>query len=77
MRKKLLRLSLAVLSLTAALAVHPRAAMAFVGCPQGNVQIFVGNGFIDCYYVSGLDCSSCTYYCVDLGGTVNVNMCEE
>jgi len=82
MRKKILRLSLATLALAGVMTVQakPASASTLTGCPTGSQDIWLnvgGGGFFDCYYLYGLTCSDCAYYCPDVGAQVDVNMCEE
>jgi hypothetical protein len=72
MRKKLLRLSFAVLALATVVAAKPKPAMAFDGCPA-FANIF--GEPCSLYFDSG--CANCTYYCTQLAQFFQGNFCAD
>jgi len=61
MRKELLRLSLATLSL--ALASIPATGQKLAPCPESIVI----NGSVPCHLVKSWGCQACKYYCQPVG----------
>ena len=64
MRKNLLRLSLATLSL--AFATMSATAREVEGECPGSIVIY---GTVPCHNVEGTSCEACRYYCMPPGGT--------